>query len=72
MLTKELKKKRETLEKEKSLIDKRINEICRELTLLHNECNHITDDGKDAFIYKSTNSHDDFYKCTICGCVKKR
>lgn len=68
----ELKEKCEQLEKEKKQILKRSDEICRELISLRTNCKHITDDGKDACIYHSTDLRKDFYKCTICGHIKKK
>jgi len=72
MMTKELKEKRETLEKEKSQIEKKLNSITRELLLLHTECDHKDENGLDSFVYSSTDLRKDFYICTICGYRKSK
>ena len=72
MLTKDLKEKREKLEKEKTLTERKLNNITRELLSLHIDCEHKNEDGSDSFLYAGTDFRNDYYRCSICGYKKRK
>lgn len=60
------------LEYEKKRLEKRLNDVSRELIQLQTECEHKDENGNNMLEYHSTNSTNDFYKCTICGFYIKK
>lgn len=69
---KTLKSETTDLVNELTNLEVRIKNIHKKLIELRKSCPHKNEDNSDAFIYNSTNMHNDFYKCTICGYIKKR
>jgi len=67
-----LKEEIENLESERINLEKRLSNITRELITLQNNCDHKNEDDSNSYEYHSTNLVDDFYKCTICGYIKKK
>ena len=60
------------LEIEKKRLEKKLNSVSRELIQLKSECDHKDENGNNMLEYHSTNSTNDFYKCTICGFYIKK
>jgi len=53
--------------KEKWELEKRIDEIDTAILNLRAVCNHVMPNGDDAFDYKGSDSHADYFKCQLCG-----
>lgn len=66
-----IKKRKKYLDTEKLKIENHLKNINNEILLLQKECLHKNDDESNSMIYHSTDMVDDFYKCTICGVIKK-
>lgn len=60
------------LEYEKKRLEKRLNDVSRELIQLKTECEHKDENGNNMLEYHSTDFKNDFYKCTICGFYIKK
>lgn len=60
------------LEYEKKRLEKRLNDVSRELIQLQTECEHKDENGNNMLEYHSTDFKNDFYKCTICGFYIKK
>jgi SMC interacting uncharacterized protein involved in chromosome segregation len=55
------------LESEKEDLHKTINKIDMAIKALQNLCNHKKENGSSAMKYEGHDSHNDYYKCSICG-----
>lgn len=60
------------LEIEKKRLEKRLNNVSRELIQLQTECNHTDVDGNDMLSYHSTDMTNRYYQCSICGRIIKK
>ena len=73
---KEYKKKKKKIKKKKKkeykTNKKELNFINDRISTIQNECTHVHEDGKSAFIYDGYDSHYEWYVCEICGFIKKR
>jgi prefoldin subunit 5 len=57
----------EKLNKERDVLQDRIDKINKAIYSLQNICKHINDDGSSAFVDAGSTSHHDIDMCTICG-----
>lgn len=55
------------LEKERTVLQIRIDKINDAICAMQDVCTHKYEDGRDAFDCIGNDSHKDHYKCSICG-----
>jgi prefoldin subunit 5 len=60
----------EKLNKERDVLQDRIDKINKAICSLQNVCEHKNDDGSTAFVDAGATSHHDIEICTICGCTR--
>ena len=63
----ELKPVIEKLNKRESELVNELNKVRDSINALQKVCSHKNEDGSDAFEFEGSDSHRDYYVCTICG-----
>ncbi len=66
-----MKEEIKKLEIEKSTLLERVKKIDNAINAFREVCAHAHVSGLDAMKYDGHDSHNDYYKCDICGCESK-